>query len=139
MSDNYEPEHRAGYSPDDYEEPLIGDAPPRANTLFSNNVYDKLKFLAQVLLPALGTLYFGVAGIWGLPHAQDVVGTIVVVDTFLGIVLGLSTQQYKNDDSRFDGHISVESDEEAGETRMNVSLDPAAIAGKDEVLVKVQK
>lgn len=68
--------------------------PTPAPTL-SNQAYNVLKFIALVLLPALGTLYFAVAGIWGLPAAEQVVGTIVAVDTFLGVVLGLSSNNFK--------------------------------------------
>lgn len=60
----------------------------------SNKVYDALKWVAQYLLPALGTLYFALAQIWGLPFGEQVVGTITAIDTFLGIVLGISSQQY---------------------------------------------
>lgn len=60
----------------------------------SNALYDKLKFIAQVVLPAAGTLYAALAGIWGLPYAEQIVGTIVAVDTFLGVVLKISTYQY---------------------------------------------
>jgi len=60
----------------------------------SNSMYDKLKFIAQVVLPAAGTLYAALAGIWGLPYAEQIVGTIVAVDTFLGVVLKISTYQY---------------------------------------------
>lgn len=61
----------------------------------SNKIYDILKWIAQILLPALGTLYFALAGIWGFPYAEQVVGTITAVDTFLGIILGISSSQYK--------------------------------------------
>ena len=61
----------------------------------SNKTYDVLKWIAQYLLPALGTLYFALAGIWGLPYGEQVVGTITAVDTFLGVVLGISTATYK--------------------------------------------
>lgn len=60
----------------------------------SNKVYDALKWVAMYLLPALGTLYFAIAGIWGLPYAEQIVGTITAVDTFLGVMLGISTTQY---------------------------------------------
>ena len=60
----------------------------------SNRVYDVLKWVAQYLLPALGTLYFVLAGTWNLPYGEEVVGTITAVDTFLGVVLGISTAQY---------------------------------------------
>lgn len=60
----------------------------------SNKTYDTLKWIAQYLLPAAGTLYFALAGIWGLPFGEQVVGTITAVDTFLGVLLGLSAAQY---------------------------------------------
>lgn len=60
----------------------------------SNKTYDMLKWIAQYLLPALATLYFGLAGIWGLPYGEQVVGTITAIDTFLGVMLGISTAQY---------------------------------------------
>lgn len=60
----------------------------------SNKTYDALKWVAMYLLPAAGTLYFALAGIWGLPCGEQVVGTITAVDTFLGVILGISTSQY---------------------------------------------
>ena len=60
----------------------------------SNKVYDVLKWIAMYLLPALGTLYLALAGIWGLPYGEQIVGTITAVDTFLGVILGVSTAQY---------------------------------------------
>lgn len=62
---------------------------------FSNKTYDILKWVAQYLLPAAGTLYFGLASIWGLPYGEEVVGTITAVDTFLGVLLGISSSNYK--------------------------------------------
>ena len=60
----------------------------------SNKVYDILKWIALFLLPAIGTLYFALAGIWGFPYGEQVVGTITSIDTFLGVVLGISTARY---------------------------------------------
>ena len=60
----------------------------------NNKVYDVLKWIAMYLLPALGTLYFALASIWGLPYGEQIVGTITAVDTFLGVILGISTAQY---------------------------------------------
>lgn len=68
--------------------------------MISNKTYDILKWIAQYLLPALGTLYFALSGIWGLPYGEQVVGTITAVDTFLGVILGISTAAYnKQNDS----------------------------------------
>ena len=62
--------------------------------MLSNKAYDTLKWIAKYLLPALGTLYFALAGIWSFPYGEEVVGTITAVDTFLGVLLGISTAQY---------------------------------------------
>lgn len=61
----------------------------------SNKVYDVLKWIALYLLPALGTLYFALSGIWGLPYGEQIVGTITAADTFLGVLLGISSAAYK--------------------------------------------
>ncbi len=60
----------------------------------NDKLYDVLKWVAMILLPALGTLYFALAGIWGFPYAEQVVGTVTALDTFLGVILGISTAQY---------------------------------------------
>lgn len=60
----------------------------------SNKVYDVLKWIAMYFLPAIGTLYFALSGIWDLPYGEQVVGTITAVDTFLGVILGISNAQY---------------------------------------------
>ncbi|MBQ6221620.1 MAG: phage holin [Solobacterium sp.] len=60
----------------------------------SNQTYDVLKWIAQMFLPALGTLYFALAQIWGLPYGEEIVGTITAIDAFLGALLGLSSRQY---------------------------------------------
>lgn len=65
----------------------------------SNTMYDILKWIAMYLLPAVGTLYFALSGIWGLPYGEQVVGTITAVDTFLGVILGISTNIYKKTDA----------------------------------------
>lgn len=63
----------------------------------TNETYDALKWVAMYLLPALGTLYFALAGIWNLPYGEQVVGTITAIDTFLGVLLGLSNMQYNKE------------------------------------------
>lgn len=63
----------------------------------SNKVYDVLKYIALILLPALGTLYFALAKIWGFPYAAEIVGTISAVDAFLGALLKISTDNYNKE------------------------------------------
>lgn len=62
--------------------------------MMTNKTYDILKWVAQYGLPAVGTLYFALAGIWNLPYGEEVVGTITAFDAFLGVLLGISTAQY---------------------------------------------
>lgn len=60
----------------------------------NNKIYDILKYNAQIVLPALGTLYFALSSIWGLSYGEQVVGTITAVDAFLGAILGISSIKY---------------------------------------------
>lgn len=60
----------------------------------SNKTYDILKWITTIVLPALGTLYFALSGIWGFPYGEQIVGTITAIVTFLGVVLGISSQNY---------------------------------------------
>ena len=66
----------------------------------SNKVYDVLKFVCQIVLPAIGTLYFALAGIWGFPYGEQIVGTITAIDTFLGVILGISTIDYNRKNNK---------------------------------------
>lgn len=59
-----------------------------------NKVYDILKWIAEIALPAIGALYFALAGVWDLPLSEEIVGTIVAIDAFLGVLLGVSTVTY---------------------------------------------
>lgn len=63
--------------------------------MLSNKSYDIIKWIATYFLPAAGTLYFALASIWGLPYGEQIVGTITAVDTFLGVILGISNANYK--------------------------------------------
>lgn len=61
---------------------------------FDNKVYDILKWVALIVLPALATLYSALASLWGLPYGSEIVGTITALDTFLGALLGISSMKY---------------------------------------------
>ena len=61
----------------------------------TNKLYDILKWVAQVVIPAIGAAYFGLAGIWGWPFGDQIVGTLTIIDTFLGVILGISSSKYK--------------------------------------------
>ena len=60
----------------------------------SNKLYDIMKWLVIIVLPALATMYAALAGVWAWPDPDKVVTTITSVDTFLGAVLCISTVNY---------------------------------------------
>ena len=64
--------------------------------ILKNSTYDRLKWIAQILIPLLGSLYYGLGKIWNLPYVEEIVGTITVIDTFLGGLLGISTMNYED-------------------------------------------
>lgn len=74
--------------------------------ILSNKVYDAGRWLAQYALPGAATLYFALSGIWGLPYTEEIVGSIVAVDVFVGAVLGLSNIQYKKEQVK-EGYMSA--------------------------------
>ena len=59
-----------------------------------NETYDVLKWITTIVLPACGTLYFALSGIWGFPYGEQIVGTITAIVTFFGVILGISTKNY---------------------------------------------
>ncbi len=68
----------------------------------SNKLYDVLKYVAQIGLPAAATLYYALSAIWGLPYGEQIVGTITAVDTFLGTLLMISSSAYRKDNGNGD-------------------------------------
>jgi hypothetical protein len=113
-------------------------ATPAKTPFLSDAQYDRLKFLTQIVLPALGALYFGLAAIWGLPEAEKVVGTIVCLDTFLGVVLGLSSKQYNQSDAKYDGTLEVVAHDTSLIHQLEIKTPPEEIGSKDSILIKVQ-
>lgn len=62
--------------------------------VLNDKLYNILKYLAQIVLPAIATLYLALAGIWNLPFGEQVSGTVMAIDTFLGVLLGISSANY---------------------------------------------
>jgi len=105
----------------------------------SNSLYDKLKFVAQILLPIVGTLYFALAEIWDLPSAEEVVGTIVAVDALLGGLLYISTARYQGPTSDIGGDIIIK---EVGDKKifsLELNDDPELLEKKDEITFRIKR
>lgn len=103
--------------------------------MFSNKTYNVLKWIAMCFLPALGTLYFTFAEIWHLPCATEVVGTITAVDTFLGVMLGISSSGYKGDGTM----IIDTSNPEKDVYRMELDDPLETLNDRDQVIFKVKQ
>ena len=99
----------------------------------SNKFYDRMKWIAQYLLPAIATLYAGLAKIWGFPYGTEVVGTISAIDIFLGAVLGISSNNYQGD-----GTLEIDQTGEDKDTyhlMLNDSVE--SLTNKTNVMFKV--
>lgn len=104
----------------------------------SNKAYDVIKFLVQMALPAFGTLYFTLASIWGLPAAEQVVGTIVAVSTFFGVVLQLSKKSYNSSEGQYDGSINISEREDGVKVySLNLNTDTSNLDSKKNVNFKI--
>lgn len=103
----------------------------------SNKLYDSLKFVAQILLPTLGTLYVSLAALWDLPEPNKVAGTILAVDTALGIVLGLQSNVYNKSGAGLDGAINVIDTPDKTAFQLAIDTAPEALAKQDRVVLKV--
>jgi putative holin Dp-1 len=110
-----------------------------SNLSLSNKFYDQLKFIALVLLPAVGTLYFALSGIWGLPAAEKVLGSITAVDTFLGVILHLNNASYYKNGSNFDGTMVVNDAPEKATYSLEMSTPVEDLPGKHSIELNVQK
>lgn len=111
--------------------------PSAKDHLLSNDLYDRTKFIAQIFLPALGTFYFTLAGIWGLPSAEEIIGTIIAFDTFLGVVLHISTKSYNKSENKFDGSIDIVYLDDKKTFTLNLNAEPSEIEKADQITFKV--
>lgn len=112
---------------------------PSTGLIIGSKLYDKLKFVALVLLPAVSTLYFTLGNAWDFPAIEQVIGSIAAVDTFLGALLGISSASYKQSDARFDGAINVQTSLEGNKLfTLELDGDPEELENKDAILFKIR-
>lgn len=107
--------------------------------ILSNKQYDVLKFMVQILLPALGALYFGLSQIWGFPKGEEVVGSLTLFITFLGVFLRETTKSYNDSEGKYDGAIEVEQALDKKVYSLNLNKEPEDLDNMDEVIFKVKK
>lgn len=111
---------------------------PEKNPILSDRAYTILEWVARVLLPALATLYAAVGALWGFPNVAQVVGTVVAVDTFLGLFLGLAQKSYDASTAKYDGSIVVMNTTDGGKHfSLELGKNPDEIASMDKITFKV--
>ena len=118
-------------------ETLVTKAPVMKPAL-SDKTYVVLKWIAQIFMPALATLYFALASLWGLPKVNEVVGTITALDTFLGILLGISSSNYKKNGTDIDGDMLVDKTGETASYKLALNATPEELADKDTIKFQVK-
>ena len=114
------------------------------NFIYNDRVYNNLKWITQILLPAAGTLYFALGGIWGWPYVEQVVGSVTALVTFLGVTLGISGYNYNKDavtvSSRPDGTLNLVRKEDGSILYDFDANDTFAdLSNKDGVVFKINK
>lgn len=106
--------------------------------MLTDNTYSAGKKLVQVYIPAFSALYFGLGNIWGLPAVEEVVGSLAVIATFLGVCLGISSRQYDASELAYDGNAVITTDEEGNKNiSLEVDGDPYEIENQKSISFKV--
>ena len=115
-------------------EPIKSSMSIEGLSMFSNDTYDKLKWVAQILLPGISTLWFTISSLWQLPYAAQILGTIAAINLFVGGLVGISKSNYPGD-----GTMIVDtSDPDKDIYRMELSDPVEDLSNKDSVTFKVK-
>lgn len=107
------------------------------NLKLKSAVYDILKPLALVVLPALSALYVTLGSLWNFSNVEAVVGTIAALDTFLGVILGIAGKNYAEGRGLYDGHVSIIEAPEGTKYVLELDYDPSLIEGKERIILSV--
>lgn len=114
----------------------MNESPTSTNLQLSSPAYDQIKRVTTVVLPGLATLYFTLAQIWGLPAAEQVVGTITAINLFLGVLLSLSSRSYNADGVA--GELNITTKDDGGKLlTLDITQNPDILEKKTEVRFKV--
>lgn len=106
--------------------------------MLSEKAYEIAKRLVQVILPACGALYFGLGQIWEWPAIENVVGSITIITTFLGVVLGVSTSNYYKSGAAYDGDMVITEPVDGPKTfSLQLDGDPEELSNMDSIRFRV--
>lgn len=109
------------------------NTPVKTGVALSNASYDLLRRFVEIILPGVGSLYFGVAQIWGLPNADKVVGTVAVLTIFMALVLRASRSSFNAQEPQYDGEVIQDED---GVYRIQPSVEAEELISKKQLVFK---
>lgn len=115
----------------------MADHAAKTGLSFGNGFYDGLRRTVEFVFPGVGALYFALAELWGLPYANEIVGTLAALAVFGGVLLAMSRKTY-NKTGQYDGEIVPDANE-AGELTYRFQLntdDGAGLLNKDKIVFK---
>jgi hypothetical protein len=108
--------------------------------LINNKIYNIIKWIVVYFLPAIGTLYFSISQIWGLPNAEQVLGTITSLTIFLSMIIGFSNSAFKKSGSGTDGTMLVDTTNPDKDIYLlQLNKEAMNLAEKDIISFKVDK
>lgn len=101
----------------------------------TNKVYDVIKWIVVIIIPAIITLYSSLASIWGFPYAEQITATLAAIDVFLGVVMKISTASYNK---TYDGvlHVDTVTDDETDKYLFEID-DLDNIASQNKITLKI--
>lgn len=105
--------------------------------MLSNKAYDIIKWVAVIFLPALAAFYYAIGQVWGVQNTEQVVGTIVSFDAFLGALIGVSTMRYNATGAKFDGTMDVIESDKKTTYSLNLTTEPEVMREQKSVTFKV--
>lgn len=107
----------------------------------NDKFYNFMKWLVLICLPAFSAAYFSLSDLWGLPKAFEVVGTIAVIQTLLGTLVGVSSYNYSKTTERHAGviaHTGDNVDTGIPDLALTVTKDPRDLVAKKRVVFEIQ-
>ena len=117
------------------EENLPQEAP---TPIMTDRTYNVLRWVSQYYLPAAGTLYFTLAGIWGLPYGEQIVGTLSAISLFIGVIIGISSRQYAKSGAGTDGTMLLDdSDPNKDVFQLHLDTPLETLINKSSITFKV--
>lgn len=107
------------------------------SALLNNKQYDIIKYLTVVFLPSVGTLYFALSQIWGLPYGEAVLGTLAAIQVFIGATMSFATKRYEESGEKYVGEINVTEAPDKTLFSLDLKDEPESLKNKDEAIFKV--